>query len=127
VGEGLALAYEIAPRVAAAFRRNGEPPADRSAAGLAAAQPHLRSPFVGEIDVVNGRIDVTYGRDADPVIATRRLSLTPYETASLSVVWICGNEIPGVGLQPLGFAGGGLQALQVPTTVEARYVPAACR
>ncbi len=29
----------------------------------------------------------------------RRLSLTPYETATREVFWLCGNAVPGLGLQ----------------------------
>ena len=75
----------------------------------------------------DGRIDIIYGGQADSAIAGRRISLTPYETAAPDIVWLCGNEIPEPGLQPLGFAGGGCQARQIPTTIEARYLPPACR
>jgi hypothetical protein len=70
---------------------------------------------------------VLYGAQADPSIAGRRISLTPYETVEGSVVWLCGNETPGPGLKPLGFAGGTRQAAQIPTTIEARYLSGPCR
>jgi hypothetical protein len=70
---------------------------------------------------------LTFGNAASDAIAGRRLSLTPYETVSRKVVWLCGNAIPGPGLHPLGFAAGGPHAQQIPTTVESRYLPARCR
>jgi hypothetical protein len=63
----------------------------------------------------------------DSVLAGKILSLTPFETADQNVVWVCGNEFSGVGLNPLGFAAGGPQAEQVVTAIEDRYLPPACR
>jgi type IV pilus assembly protein PilA len=85
------------------------------------------SHVVSGVDVVDGRIDLRYGGEADPAIAARSLSLTPYETADLEIVWICGNRIPGPGLKPLGFSAGGRQPVQAATTIEARYLPPSCR
>jgi type IV pilus assembly protein PilA len=83
--------------------------------------------YVESVEVVDGRLDITYGDGASPAIATRRVSLTPYETASKEVVWVCGNAVPGLGLKPLGFADGGRQSVQISATVEARYLPPKCR
>jgi hypothetical protein len=91
------------------------------------AQSEHASPFVESVTIVAGRIDVLYGAQADPSIAGRRISLTPYETADGSVVWLCGNATPGPGLKPLGFAGGSRQAANVRTTIEARYLSGPCR
>ena len=85
------------------------------------------SNVVSVVNVVDGRIDLRYGGGADPAIAGRSLSLTPYETADLEIVWICGNRIPGPGLKPLGFSAGGRQPVQTATTIEARYLPPSCR
>jgi type IV pilus assembly protein PilA len=110
-----------------AFRRSGLPPVDRSSPALAHANDIELGDYLESIIVANGRIELTFGGDSDEAIAGRTLSLTPFETADLRVVWICGNEIPGVGLKPLGFAGGANQATQVLTAIEARYLPATCR
>ena len=91
------------------------------------ARSEHASPFVESVTIVDGRIDVLYGAQADPSIAGRRISLTPYETVGGHVVWLCGNETPGPGLQPLGFAGGSRQAAHIPTTIEARYLSGPCR
>jgi type IV pilus assembly protein PilA len=110
-----------------AFRRSGIPPADRNAAALAHANDVELGDYLDSLVVANGRIELTFGGDSDEAIAGRTLSLTPFETADLRVVWICGNRIPGVGLEPLGFAGGADQAIQVLTAIEARYLPSTCR
>jgi hypothetical protein len=83
--------------------------------------------YVDNIEIVDGRIDLRFGRAADAAIAGQVLSLTPFETADLEVVWVCGSAVPGVGLQPLGFSGGSRQAVQAPTSIEPRYLPPACR
>lgn len=120
VAEGIAVAAELIPAVTEHFRRYGEVPSE-------VPSPAVVGPVVEAIDVVDGRIDVIYGERADPAIAGRRLSLTPYETADAHVVWICGNRAPGPGLMPLGFAGGGRQAVPLATAIEARYLTRDCR
>ena len=126
VADGLAAASELIPLVTELFRRNGEVPREveappRVSAGLSSGSA------VESVSVVDGRIDVLYSAGANPAIAGRRISLTPYETVERHVVWVCGNRRPGAGLEPLGFASGGAQALQVATTIEARYLPQDCR
>ena len=124
VSAGIALANELIPAVTEFFHRHGEVPATLDSP---AAHSGHASPFVESVTVVDGRIDVLYGAQANPSIAGGRISLTPYETAQGHVVWLCGNETPGPGLQPLGFAGGSRQAAQIPTTIEARYLSGPCR
>jgi type IV pilus assembly protein PilA len=109
-----------------AFRHHGEVPA--TAAGVPAFRGELSMPgSIESLTVRNGRIDLVFGGDADRAIAHQQLSLTPYETVDLEVHWICGNELPGAGLRPLGFAGGGRQAEQKAATIEPRYLRAKCR
>ena len=121
VAEGIALAAELIPPVTEYFRRHGEVPAE------VPSPPASGNTVVEAIDVVDGRIDVVYGQLADPAIAGRRLSLTPYETADAHVVWICGDRAPGPGLMPLGFAGGGRQAVPIATAITPRYLTRDCR
>jgi type IV pilus assembly protein PilA len=127
VADGIRDAKKLTTSIGTAFRRYGEAPATTAEAEGSSAIGKSGSIFVASIVVEDGRIDVLYGNRASTAIAGRRLSLTPYETASLDVVWVCGNEVPGPGLQPLGFAGGGRQAVQIATTIETRYLPSTCR
>jgi type IV pilus assembly protein PilA len=124
VGAGLARANELIPGVTEFFRRHGAVPATLEPPAAHRADV---SPLVASATIVDGRIDIVYGEQADPSIAGRRISLTPYETVQGHVVWLCGNETPDVGLQPLGFAGGGRQTVLAPTTIEPHYLPRACR
>ncbi len=126
IAAAIALASPAVDNVTATFRRTGTPPIDEHAAGLEPIAD-LSTTAVESIGVANGRIEIRFGAATDAAIAGRTLSLTPFETATLHVVWVCGNQIPGVGLNPLGFAGGAQQAVQVLTTIEARYLPPTCR
>jgi hypothetical protein len=126
VAESLALAVPLKHRIAHAFRSSGVPPGN----DLVRAQPMgelAGGTYVDNIDIIDGRIDLRFGRAADAAIAGRVLSLTPFETADLEVVWVCGSAVPGVGLHPLRFSGGARQAVQAPTSIEPRYLPPACR
>ena len=118
---GMAVAQETQNGVAAAFRQWGEIPGSAPPLRPAASQ------YVEAITVVNGRVDILYGGQADRSIAGRQLSLTPYETAAGEIVWLCGNKTPGLGVLPLGFMEGGLQASHTPTTIEERYLPPSCK
>jgi len=127
IAESLALTAETQDRVAKSFARYGEPPSDRESAGLSREKGDDRGRYVDSIDVVDGRIDLRFGNEADAAIAGRTLSLTPFESASHDVFWICGNRVAGAGLKPLGFANGARQAIQVVTQIEPRYLPSGCR
>lgn len=127
VEESVAHAKYAQHQVTRAFRRTGTPPADREAAGFTEAEAGNEGRYVDETRVVDGRIDLVFGAAADGVLTGRTLSLTPFETADGEVVWVCGSKPPGVGLQPLGFAGGGPLSVQPPAAIEPRYLPAACR
>lgn len=117
----------IQAQVTESFRRDGVPPRDAAEAGVPRDAGSALGDYVASVDIADGRIDILYGDAADSAIAGQVLSLTPYETASRDVVWLCGNAPPGAGLEPLGFAGGVRQALQRLTTINARYLPADCR
>jgi type IV pilus assembly protein PilA len=125
VAQSIAQAAEIRASIEAAF-------ADGDTLAGATIPPDMGSRGqmgVGSasLEVVNGRIDIVFGERQHEAIGGRRLSLTPYETADLEIVWICGNAIPGPGLKPLGFSAGGPQAVQLATSVERRYLPRECR
>ena len=126
VAESLALAVPLQHRVAHAFRSSGVPPGDELVRGQPTGELAADT-YVDNIEIIDGRIDLRFGRAADAALAGHLLSLTPFETADLEVVWVCGSAVPGVGLHPLGFSGGSRQAVQTPTSIEPRYLPAECR
>jgi type IV pilus assembly protein PilA len=127
IEESIALAKYAQDQVTRAFRRTGTPPADSASAGLADSRVDGVANYVAETRVTDGRIDLVFGPEANAALEGRTLSLTPFETADRHVVWVCGSKEPGVGLNPLGFAGGGPLAVQPPPTIEPRYLPRSCR
>jgi type IV pilus assembly protein PilA len=127
IAESIAIARYAQDQVTRAFRRSGTPPASRADAGLSHDGPDSSGRYIAETLVTDGRIDLVFGTRADWALQGRTLSLTPFETADRQVVWICGSKPPGVGLKPLGFAGGGRVAVQPQATIEPRYLPSACR
>ncbi len=128
VSEGLTLAAAAKAGIADAFSNNGEAPATRTIAGMTANATDTQGKYVASIGVTNGTITITYGNDVNAVINGLTLTLTPYETVDLSIVWRCGNAAAPTGLALLGTAGGGVTAAYIaPTITNNSYLPAACR
>jgi type IV pilus assembly protein PilA len=127
VSEGLSLAASIKHPVVASFLEDGQAPANRVQAGLSANPGDTSGRYVTSINVVNGVLVITYGYDANTLINGLTLTLTPYETADLSVAWRCGSAAAPAGLSEIGTAGGGLAAAYIAPTVPAQYLPASCR
>jgi type IV pilus assembly protein PilA len=127
ISQSLVLTAQAQRQVSQSFARDGDPPASREAAGLTRDKNDDHGRYVDSIDVVDGRIDLHFGNAADAAIAGRTLSLTPFESVSRDVFWVCGNRVAGVGLRPLGFANGARQSVQIVTPIEPRYLPPACR
>ena len=113
IANGIAATLTVRDRVATAFKTTGLPPRDRLAAGVDSSRDPAWGDYVADIDIINGRIEIRFGRAADAAIAGRTLSITPFETIDQRVVWVCGNRLPDVGLKPLGFAGGAQEPVQV--------------
>ena len=108
-------------------RTRGRTTASRRRSGLPSVRPKATSDYVESLQIVDGRIDLRFGVEASPAIAGRTLSLTPFETAAQEIVWVCGNRVPGPGLQPLGFANGSRRSIQVLSNIQPRYLPSNCR
>jgi len=127
VSEGISLSANAKNPIVNYFQDRGQAPANRVQAGLTANNTDSAGNYVSAVAVVNGRVDITFGNRASALIAGQSLSLTPYETASRGVVWICGTSAPPPGLSTMGTAGGGTAATAGGTTVEERYLPSSCR
>jgi hypothetical protein len=80
------------------------------------------------VAVVNGVIIVTYGNEANVQITgagANTLTLTPYESADLSVLWRCGLAPAPAGAALLGTSAGNATAYVAPGLLP-QYLPAAC-
>ncbi|MBT8080295.1 MAG: pilin [Gammaproteobacteria bacterium] len=123
VAEGLNLAAGSKSPIIDAYNNYGTAPANRLAAGLTPVATDTSGMFVTQVDIVDGRIDVTYGgARAHAEIVGTTVSLTPYETAGNTIVWRCGDAPVPVGGAPL--TGG---AAHLSPTMQARYLPPNCR
>ena len=122
VAEGLEMASGAKVPVVDAFTNDGAAPADRAATGMTPDPTDTRGSYVSQVDVVDGRVDITFsGPRAHQAIIGRTLSLTPYVTPGNTVIWRCGNAgVPNGALLQNG-------ANHLPATVEPRYLPSSCR
>jgi type IV pilus assembly protein PilA len=129
VTEGLSLAAAAKTAVAESFSNDGEAPATRAIAGMSAAATDTSGNYVSSVAVVNGTITITYGNEANAQIAGQTLSLTPYESVDLSVVWRCGRAPAPAGTALLGTNGAGVTAAYVAPSagLEDKYLPSTCR
>lgn len=126
VAEAVNFAASAKTPVVDAYNNTGMPPADRAAAGMTPMPGDTQGNYVSGVDVVDGRIDVTFGNNVHQDIFGDTLSLTPYQTAGNSVVWRCGAApVPVAGAVP--FSGGGVTSVHLPPTVSVRYLPSTCR
>jgi type IV pilus assembly protein PilA len=122
VSEGLNFAAGAKVPIVDAYTNGGIAPANRVAAGMTPMPTDSRGSYVTSVEIVNGRVDVTFGGPlAHQDIIGTALSLTPYETAGNIVVWRCGNAVPPAGVLLNGGSG------HVAPTVDLRYLPSTCR
>lgn len=124
VQEGIEFASVAKAAIVDAYKNGGVPPADRIAAGMSPTATDTQGAYVSQVDVADGRIDITFGNDAHQDIFGDSLSLTPYLTDGSTVSWRCGNAPPPAG--SVLTSGGVTTAHQAPT-VEERYLPSVCR
>ena len=129
VAEGLGLAAIARVAVAEEFFTEGLPPTDRVDAGMSADATDTSGRYVTGVDIDNGVLTITYGNEANPRISAdgaNTLTLTPYESSDLSLLWRCGSAPAPEGAELLGTAAGTASDYLQPT-LPARYLPAACR
>jgi type IV pilus assembly protein PilA len=129
VSEGMNLAAAAKAAVAEDFLNEGVPPVNRTDAGMTPNATDTSGKYVISVGVANGVITVTYGNEANAQITAggaNTLTLTPYESTDLSVVWRCGGAPAPAGTALLGTSAG-MATAYVPPTVAPQYLPAACR
>ena len=125
VAEGINMAAGAKTPVIDAYNNTGEPPGGRTDAGMTAPATDTKGKYVAQVDVVNGRVVVTYGGDAHTDIFGETVSFTPYITTGNMVVWRCGSAPAPQNGSPL--SGNGVEAEYVEPTVDRRYLPSTCR
>jgi hypothetical protein len=118
--EGLNMAAPVRAAVTETIQRFGSVPQDRADAGLTPDAADSQGKYTESIAIDDGRIDITFGVEANSVLRGHVLSLTPYATDD-GVVWRCGAA-PAPSPQALSEYQPGSLAADLP-----RYVPTACR
>lgn len=127
VAEALNMAAGAKAPIVDAFNMTGSPPADRAAAGMTPPPTDTQGSYVSKVNVVNGRVDVTFGNNVHQDIFGKTLSFTPYMSGSGSVMWRCGAApVPG-GAGSSILSGGGVDSEYLEPTLDTRYLPSSCR
>jgi type IV pilus assembly protein PilA len=124
VSEGIYFAASLKVPIVDAFSNDGSPPVGRAEAGLTPAATDTTGAYVIQVEIVKGRVDVTFGNKAHSDIQGDTLSLTPYLSSGNTIGWRCGNAPPPSGTE---LSGGGVTAEHLPPTIEPRYLPSSCR
>ena len=119
VSEGMTLAAAAKAAVAETYLNTGIAPANRSEAGMSANATDTFGKYVTQVNIDDGTIEITYGNDVNAAINTDTVTLEPYVTADNSVTWVCGNA-SSVGGTAMGNG-------SATTSLDTRYLPAACR
>ena len=69
VTEGLNMAAGAKSPVVDAYNESGRPPADRAAAGMTPLGSDTQGNYVSAVDIIDGRIQITFGNDANAEIS----------------------------------------------------------
>jgi type IV pilus assembly protein PilA len=127
VSEGLQLAGNALSPIAGYYIETGEAPENRAVAGMSPSATDTFGAYVSSLEVVDGRVDITYGNRANAIIGNAILTMTPYVTVDGTVFWRCGPEPePDSGVL-MGSVAGGNTATYDAGTVDSRYLPGSCR
>tara|TARA_R110002096_G_scaffold116164_2_gene251732 strand:+ start:32578 stop:33093 length:516 start_codon:yes stop_codon:yes gene_type:complete len=127
VGEALNLASNAKLAVVDSYNLTGAPPATRADAGLSAAATDTQGTYVSQVNIVDGRIDVTLGNAVHADVFGNVISYTPYLLPSGGIIWRCGAEAAPGGGAVLLTDGGVNSASYIASTLPERYMPVSCR
>lgn len=125
IAEGLNFAANAKAPIIDSYNNTGVPPVNRAAAGLTPPPTDTRGNFVAELDITNGRVDITFGNNVHQDAFGDTLYVTPYQSASGSVIWRCGYAPAPAGATEM--SGGGVTSAHAVGTLEERYLPSTCR
>jgi len=128
VTEGLTLASDIKASIAETTAQTGNWPANLVAVGLA-LNTDKEARYVDLVDVANGTITITYGKDANSRITNATLAIQPLVNANGDIVWVCGNANDPANStnDSNGAVAGGTLSPNGVTSVLDKYMPASCR
>ena len=125
VAEALNMGTGAKVPVVDAYNQTGMPPVDRAAAGMTPLATDTQGSYVSQVEIDDGRVDVTFGNRVHQDIFGDTISFTPYMSAGGTIIWRCGAAPAPIGAVLL--SGGGVTSVYLPPTVETRYLPSSCR
>ena len=111
------------------FLTEGLPPTDRADAGMSTDPADTSGRYVAGVDITDGVLTITYGKEAHARIAevgANTLTMTPYESSDLSLLWRCGSAPAPDGGELLGTAarnGGDLPGTDTAGALSAGRMP----
>jgi len=127
VAEAVNFGAHAKTPVVDAFLTLGRPPAGRTEAGMTVPPSDSSGSYISQVDILDGRVDITMGSNAHADVFGDVFSFTPYVSPGGTVIWRCGAAAaPGGGAVLMSDGGGNTAAYLAPTLPE-RYLPRACR
>ena len=121
VSEGLTMAAAAKAGVSEFYANKGSWPANNATAGMG-ANTDIQGKYVRSITINQGGITIAYGNEANSVIATQTVGLTPGASVNGDVIWQCGTANA-----PSGWSGSATTATAATTSVAGKYLPSSCR
>ncbi len=125
IAEGINMAMGAKAPIVDAYNNTGAPPRDRAEAGMTPLATDTQGKFVSQVEIVDGRVDVTFGKSAHQDIFGETMSVTPYMSLGGSIIWRCGAAPAPAGAAAM--TGGGVISDHQAPTVDTRYLPSTCR
>ena len=92
VTEGMTLAGDLKASIAEYTAQVGDWPASMVELGLTSGGLTKTGRYVSGVNVTNGTITITYGKDANTAIQAKKLAFQPLSNNNQDVVWRCGDS-----------------------------------
>jgi type IV pilus assembly protein PilA len=131
VTEGMTLAGDLKASIAEFTAQTGEWPIDLIEAGLGASAlaTDKTGRYVSGVEVTNGTIIITYGKDANQAIQAGQLAFQPLSNNNQDIVWRCGESDQPSDTILTATPSSALSSDDAPanTTMSDKYVPSSCR
>ena len=131
VTEGMTLAGDLKASIAEFTAQTGEWPVDLIEAGLgsAAVGTEKTGRYVSGVNVSNGTIIITYGKDANQAIQGGQLAFQPLSNDNQDIVWRCGESDAPTDTIEEATPTSSLASDPSPdnTDVADKYMPSSCR
>ncbi len=131
VTEGMTLAGDLKASIAEFTAQTGEWPVDLIEAGLGstAVGTEKTGRYVSGVNVSNGTIIITYGKDANQAIQGLTLAFQPLSNDNQDIVWRCGDSDQPTDTILTATPTSALDSddSDTDTTLADKYMPSSCR